>query len=274
MTELDGNCPCFSIRPQIPVQGQKIPVEAHRFRRQLLFRELWEKAKDMNKCLWSLLLLIAAQQCLAQKSLKVYVFLAEECPISIYMVQPLRKVAGQFNAQADFYAVFTKRNSNPVSSARFVERYGLEGFSRITDNEQKLARKLGGSVTPEVVVTDAEDRVLYRGRISNAYAAPGKMKHGSRVNELEKATGPDRKRTAGPHPLAKGCRLLHHLSQQKLNGPRHCLPAVDHRPVPIGSFRTAIHLYRAHSTDNGRKLRPLPSGRGHRPDVFQYLRRG
>ena len=43
---------------------------------------------------------------LAQKDFNVYVFIAEECPISIYMAKPLREAVKQFNGKANFYAVF------------------------------------------------------------------------------------------------------------------------------------------------------------------------
>ena len=60
----------------------------------------------------------------------------------------------------------------------------MENFKIKLDNYQGFARKLGATITPEVVVTNEVGEIFYRGRISDAYNAPGRMKHGVRKNEL------------------------------------------------------------------------------------------
>ncbi len=120
----------------------------------------------------------------AQQELKVYVFFAEECPISIYMTQPHREVAKQHQDKIQYYAVFPQQKSHLKSAILFKEEYGLDNFEIIMDRKQVVTQELSASVTPEAIVTNTEGEILYRGRISNAYSAPGKMKHGKRTNEL------------------------------------------------------------------------------------------
>ncbi len=131
-----------------------------------------------------LLLIALLLQAQDKKPFKVYVFFAEECPISIYMTKPLQEVARNYWKNSHFYAVFPQQKSNFESALEFKEQYQLEQFEILMDSDQSITRSLQGTVTPEVVITDLEEQVLYRGRISNAYAAPGKMKHGKRTNEL------------------------------------------------------------------------------------------
>lgn len=121
----------------------------------------------------------------AQKDFNVYVFIAEECPISIYMAKPLREAVKQFGDTANFYAVYPSRKSTDTSAKEFLEKYQLTAFENILDPKQELTQKFEATITPEVVITfkDTEE-ILYRGRISNAYAAPGKMRHGARINDL------------------------------------------------------------------------------------------
>lgn len=121
----------------------------------------------------------------AQKDYNIYVFIAEECPISIYMAKPLRETVKQFDQQANFYAVFPSKKSTEATAAEFLKQYDLPQFQVLMDNDKNFTKKMGAEVTPEVAITDVEtEEILYCGRISNAYASPGKMRHGQRINDL------------------------------------------------------------------------------------------
>jgi len=143
-----------------------------------------------------------------QRQYDVYVFVAEECPISIYMARPLREAAKAYSNHADFYAVFPVATSTETTAAEFLDKYQLTAWQAKLDPAQALTRQLGATVTPEVVIVDrVTRRVYYRGRVSNAYAAPGKMRHGERTNELrtmlrrlEEGHTP-----TAPWPSAVGC---------------------------------------------------------------------
>ena len=152
--------------------------------------------------MWFLPQLLSAQQ-----DIRVYVFLAEECPISIYMVQPLNQVAEKYAGQADFYAVFPKSNSSQSTAEAFAERYEMRGFSNILDVDQSLSRQLDAVVTPEVIILNDQGKVLYKGRITNAYAAPGKMRHGHRTNDLDHVMSKivNGQSAPQPWPEAVGC---------------------------------------------------------------------
>lgn len=146
----------------------------------------------------------------AQQEYNAYVFIAEECPISIYMAKPLREAARQFDGQVNFYAVFPSRKSSKSTATTFLQQYELPTFEAIVDRDQSLTQNLGAEVTPEVVITDATTKeIVYRGRVSNAYASPGKMRHGSRTNDLINML---KKIMAGeviqqPWPSAVGCYI-------------------------------------------------------------------
>lgn len=119
----------------------------------------------------------------SQEKIEVYVFVSEKCPISIYMANPLRSVVQKFDQNVDYFAVFPMRNSTMKTAKEFLESHELQDFSPIIDDDQSLATRMEATITPEVVVIQAGS-IVYRGRISNAYSAPGKMRHGSRSNDL------------------------------------------------------------------------------------------
>ena len=146
---------------------------------------------------------------LAQKPWHVYVFLAEECPICNYMGKPLSAIAEKYREDVAFHAVFTVKNSNYKTARVFQERYGLLSFETLLDKDHKIVKELGASVTPEAVVTNDQGEVVYRGRINNAYYAPGKMKHSSIKNELDEALSLliAGKQVPKPWPSAVGCYI-------------------------------------------------------------------
>jgi len=133
---------------------------------------------------------------LGQRNYDVYVFVAEECPISIYMARPLREAAKAHGT------------STATTANEFLTKYQLANWEARLDPMHALTNQLGATVTPEVVIVDRNTRkVYYRGRVSNAYSAPGKMRHGERTNELrtmlrrlEEGHTP-----SAPWPAAVGC---------------------------------------------------------------------
>jgi thiol-disulfide isomerase/thioredoxin len=121
------------------------------------------------------------------QSWHVYVFIGEECPVCNYMGRPLHDLADKYGAEVAFHAVFPLKNSSIQSAFVFKEKYQLSTFETLLDKDLSLTKKLGATVTPEAVITDEMGTVLYRGRINNAYVAPGKMKHGTIQKDLDEA---------------------------------------------------------------------------------------
>lgn len=144
-----------------------------------------------------------------QKSFNVYVFLAEECPVSVYMAKPLTTIAEKYAADVSFHAVFPLKNSSYATAQLFKNDYQLNSFEILLDPDQKLALNMGASITPEAIVTDETGQVVYRGRINSAFYAPGKMKHSAIKNDLDDALS---KLVSGneipqPWPPAVGCYI-------------------------------------------------------------------
>lgn len=111
------------------------------------------------------------------KKINVYAFVAEECPISIFMASSLKAVAEMYEKEANFYLVFPVSNSSVKTATAFKKKHKLSQFSIIVDSTQQLTASLAARVTPEVVITNQQAVVIYKGRINDAYAQPGKRKH-------------------------------------------------------------------------------------------------
>jgi peroxiredoxin len=99
---------------------------------------------------------IAAQD----KKINVYAFMAEECPVSIFMAASLKTVAAMYDTDASFYLVFPVSSSSEKTASAFKEKQQLDQFNIIIDSSQQLTAKLGARVTPEVVITNRQSVIL------------------------------------------------------------------------------------------------------------------
>lgn len=132
----------------------------------------------LKKPLLFVLLMTGATFCFSQeKKIKVYAFVAEECPVSIFMAASLKSVAERYAGNAVFYLVFPMATSDYATAEAFKKENKLAQFAVRVDKYQTLTKKLGASVTPEVIITGADDTILYKGRINDAFTQPGTKKH-------------------------------------------------------------------------------------------------
>ena len=120
----------------------------------------------------------------AQKSITAYVFVAEECPVCNYLGKTLKKVSEDYNEKVDFVFVLPQKMSSYKTISLFKKKYGLGIFTVELDHDLTITNRYNASITPEVVIVNEKDEILYRGRINNSYAAPGRMRHGKVTEDL------------------------------------------------------------------------------------------
>lgn len=144
-----------------------------------------------------------------KKLLNVYIFIAEKCPISIYMTSDLKRITETFNSHADFILVFPAYNSTQKSAVKFKESYNLDSCKIVLDKDHRLTKTLKATITPEVVITNYINQIVYRGRINDSYLEPGKRRHYYTGNDLFDALGLliENKPVPQPWKPAVGCLI-------------------------------------------------------------------
>lgn len=106
--------------------------------------------------------------------LTVYTFLSTECPISQRYVRTLVDLHQHFApSNIQFVAIFPLPSDSPQVIKRFRADYKLS-FSGHPDADAQLARHFRIRVTPEVVVMQADGRIVYQGAIDDWYVGLGK----------------------------------------------------------------------------------------------------
>lgn len=105
---------------------------------------------------------------LAGKNGTVLLFVAVQCPVSNAYNERMEKLAQDYKAKG---IAVIGINSNVAEDAAAVKAHATDNklsFTILKDPGNKIADKLGASVTPEAYFLDASNKLVYHGRIDNA----------------------------------------------------------------------------------------------------------
>lgn len=108
---------------------------------------------------------------LAGKNGTVLLFIAVQCPVSNAYNERMEKLAHDYKAKG---IAVVGINSNVTEDAATVKTHAAEHsltFPILKDPGNRVADKLGASVTPEAYFLDPGNKLLYRGRIDNSRKA-------------------------------------------------------------------------------------------------------
>lgn len=114
-----------------------------------------------------------------------FLFLSEYCPICIYYTPTLLQLHQSFEAQGiHFIGVFPNKHSTDSAILHYQNKYAIP-FPLVTGDEAvAITIRLQATVTPEVVLMDNAQQVLYRGRIDDAYVRVGRKRHSVSRHDL------------------------------------------------------------------------------------------
>ena len=105
---------------------------------------------------------------LAGKNGTVLIFIAVQCPVSNAYNERMEKLAEDYKAKG---IAVIGINANASEDAAAVKAHAAEhklSFTILKDSGNKIADKLGAAVTPEAYFLDANNKLLYHGRIDNS----------------------------------------------------------------------------------------------------------
>jgi peroxiredoxin len=105
---------------------------------------------------------------LAGKNGTVLIFVAVQCPVSNAYNERMEKLAQEYKAKG---IAVIGINSNVAEDAAAVKNHASTNkltFPILKDPGNKIADKLGASVTPEAYFLDGNNKLVYHGRIDNA----------------------------------------------------------------------------------------------------------
>ncbi len=116
----------------------------------------------------------------------VFVFLSESCPICQSYTLPLKTLYQKYHRQVEFVGIFPNDGLSAADLEAFKTTYAIP-FPLMTDSGNVLTKQFGATVTPEVFVRNAQQQLIYSGRIDNSFYAVGKRRKLVTTHELEDA---------------------------------------------------------------------------------------
>ena len=125
---------------------------------------------------------------LAGKNGTVLIFISVQCPVSNAYNERMEKLAEDYQARG---IAVIGINSNVAEDAAAVKAHAAEhklAFPILKDPGNKIADRLGASVTPEAYFIDPNNKLLYHGRIDNARNA-AQIETSDLRNALDAALG-------------------------------------------------------------------------------------
>lgn len=97
----------------------------------------------------------------------VVMFLSAQCPVVKAYIERINAVAADYNSKG---ITFIGINSNHTEDLAWVKSDAEQNFAKfpmLIDKGNKLADKLGATVTPEAYFVDSKNVLLYHGAIDN-----------------------------------------------------------------------------------------------------------
>lgn len=138
----------------------------------------------------------------------VLLFVRTDCPISNRYAPVIRALAERYAGRVRFYSVFVAPDESASSVQTYMREYA-PGTIPLLDPAHALVRRAGATVTPEAALFDADDELVYRGRIDDRYIAFGKARPRATVHDLADAIEAVLEGTpiARPRTPAVGCYI-------------------------------------------------------------------
>ena len=203
----------------------------------------------------------------------VLVFLDTACPVATRYVPTLNALHAEAEARgAALYGILSNPAITWQAGADFADEFGI-AFPVILDSAGDLALRLGPHVMSEAFVISTADRIVYRGRIDDRFAAVGTLRTRIGAHDLRTVI---EALAAGdpPEPYATeavGC--FHHDWSRAGTGPaevtynRHIAPLLEancvecHRqggiaPFSLEGYGNAKRWHRMVSFMAGERLMP------------------
>lgn len=120
-------------------------------------------------------------------AMTVLIFVSTECPVSNRYAPEIKRLYEQFTPQGvRFRLVYP----NPLDDQAVINKH-LQAYSypqiAERDHNHALVQLAGATITPEAAVFDAQQRLIYRGRIDNRFVELGRERAIATQHDLRHA---------------------------------------------------------------------------------------
>jgi hypothetical protein len=142
---------------------------------------------------------------------EVLFFVSTDCPVSNSFAPEIQHICRDYAARGvGCSLVYEDVQLDALTMRKHLHEYGYEHISAIIDADRRIANHAHATITPQAVVIDSADKIRYRGRINNFYAALGKPRQVVTVHDVRDALDAvlAGKTVSHPETTALGCYIV------------------------------------------------------------------
>jgi hypothetical protein len=120
-------------------------------------------------------------------AMTVLIFVSTDCPISNRYAPEIRRLHDEFAPRGlRFRLVYPNPLDGEAAVTKHVKDFDYPPIAE-RDGDHRLVKMAGASITPEAVVFDARNRVVYRGRIDDRFVELGRERPAATQHDLRNA---------------------------------------------------------------------------------------
>jgi len=136
--------------------------------------------------LYTALYEVTAQQATETKTIFVSVAFSEVCPLCVELVPTLKSLIQKNEQWCEFTFVLPNTKINQKKLQQLLKEFPIKP-RLVYDTNKSVSKRLAFTVTPEVVVENANNEVVYSGAIDDRFVEFGKSKKHSILPYLSNA---------------------------------------------------------------------------------------
>ncbi|TDU63082.1 thiol-disulfide isomerase/thioredoxin [Prosthecobacter fusiformis] len=138
----------------------------------------------------------------------VLFFVSPFCSTTRPFMPEINAIAADYSDRAASYLVHSDSEITVEVALQHADMAAVK-TTVLVDKDQRLARQVQATVTPEAVILSPAGTVLYKGRINDLYLGPTKRQRAASTKELRDALDAVLAGTevTTPHPEAQGCKI-------------------------------------------------------------------
>lgn len=143
-----------------------------------------------------------------EKKAVLLFFVSPFCSTTRPFMPEINAIAADYAEKAAVYLVHSDSEITVEVALQHADMAGVKA-QVLVDKDQRLARLVKATITPEAVVLSPSGEVLYRGRINDLYLGPTKRQRAATTKDLRDAMEAilAGKLVPTPQPEAQGCKI-------------------------------------------------------------------
>jgi hypothetical protein len=117
----------------------------------------------------------------------VLIFVSTDCPISNRYAPEIKRLYDEFTPRGvRFRLVYPNPLDGEPAISRHLREFGLPSIAE-RDRDHSIVKMAGATITPEAVVLDSRQGLVYRGRIDDRFVELGRERPSATTRDLRDA---------------------------------------------------------------------------------------